>query len=83
MLDFAAVPQGLLLPGLAESFDLPRTLDCGQAFRWRRREDGGWEGAAGGRYLRLERRGADILLQAGAADLPFWRSYFEIGRAHV
>lgn len=80
MLDFAAAPQGLLLPGLAESFDLPRTLDCGQAFRWRRREDGGWEGAAGGRYLRLERRGADILLQAGAADLPFWRSYFDLDR---
>lgn len=75
------VSEGLLLPGLAESFDLARTLDCGQAFRWRPRPQGGWEGAAGDRFLRLERRGADILLLGAAeADAAFWRDYLDLDR---
>lgn len=69
------------LPGMAGQLDLGGTLDCGQAFRWRQREDGSWEGAAGTRYLRLRREGEDILLAgAGEEDLPFWRAYLDLDR---
>ena len=69
------------LKGAGRQFALSETLDCGQAFRWRQREDGCWEGVAGGRYLCLESQGEDIFLQAvPEADLPFWRRYFDLER---
>ena len=74
-------PAGIRLKGAGRQFALSETLDCGQAFRWRQREDGCWEGVAGGRYLCLESQGEDILLQAvPEADLPFWRQYFDLER---
>lgn len=72
---------GIRLKGAGRQFALSETLDCGQAFRWRQREDGCWEGVAGGRYLCLESQGEDIFLQAvPEADLPFWRQYFDLER---
>ena len=74
-------PAGIRLKGAGRQFALSETLDCGQAFRWRQREDGCWEGVAGGRYLCLESQGEDIFLQAvPEADLPFWRRYFDLER---
>lgn len=79
--EMTAVPGGFRLPGAAGSFDLAATLDGGQAFRWRPREDGSWEGVAGGRFLRLVRQGEDILLLgAGEEDRAFWRDYFDLDR---
>jgi len=76
------IQQGpIRLPGAANTFDLAATLDCGQAFRWRPRPDGRWEGVAGGQYLQLEQQGEDILLLgAGEGDLPFWKDYFDLDR---
>ena len=60
---------------------MAETLDCGQAFRWRPLEDGSWEGVAGGRYLRLEARGEDLLLSGpGGEDTAFWRNYLDLDR---
>ena len=74
-------PAGIRLKGAGRQFALSETLDCGQAFRWRQREDGCWEGVAGGRYLCLESQGEDIFLQAvPEADRPFWRRYFDLER---
>ena len=73
--------EALRLAGAAGEFSLAGTLDCGQAFRWRRGEDGLWRGAAGGRALALRREGEDILLLGLApGDLPFWERYFDLGR---
>lgn len=77
-------PSPIRLPNAAETFRLAATLDCGQAFRWRVRADGRWEGVAGGRYLQLEQRGQDILLFGGSeSDLPFWRDYFDLDRDYA
>lgn len=74
-------PAGIRLKGAGRQFALSETLDCGQAFRWRQREDGCWEGVAGGRYLCLESQGEDIFLHTvPEADLPFWRQYFDLER---
>lgn len=43
------------LPCPEAALDLAHTLDCGQAFRWRRGERGAWIGVAGQRVYRVER----------------------------
>lgn len=73
----------ILLKETAKTFQLAATLDCGQAFRWRERPDGRWEGVAGGRYLQLEQKGEDILLLGGEGDLAFWREYFDLDRDYA
>ena len=41
----------ILLQGVS-CFDLGRTLDCGQCFRWKRCPDGFWEGVCCGTFCR-------------------------------
>ena len=63
-------------------FDLPHTLDCGQAFRWE--ESGGrWHGAAFGRYLELEKLNDGTVVLYGTDENTFntvWRGYFDLDR---
>lgn len=73
-------PSPILLKDAAKTFRLPATLNCGQAFRWREKTDGRWEGVAGGRYLQLEEKGEDVLLFCRSADFPFWREYLDLDR---
>ncbi len=62
-------------------FDLPETLDCGQAFRWRCIEEDGslWEGAAFGKALRLRREGDKLLLFCTKEEFQtIWTPYFDL-----
>lgn len=77
------MPSPILLKDAGKTFSLPATLDGGQAFRWRGKPDGSWEGVAGGRYARLEQQGDDILLFAPEGDFPFWREYFDLERDYA
>jgi N-glycosylase/DNA lyase len=45
----------LLLEAPPSTLSLPRTLDCGQAFRWRVDAGGWWTGVVGGRAVRMRR----------------------------
>lgn len=56
-----------------QPLDLDMTLSCGQAFRWRRREDGVWYGVVGDRLVELCVDG----------DCLLWRTYPDGGRALV
>lgn len=64
------------------SFDLAQTLDCGQAFRWRRVPGGPdpcWEGAAFGKYLRLRQTEDSILFYCPEEEFEdVWRPYFDL-----
>lgn len=63
-------------------FDLPHTLDCGQAFRWEE-TDGRWHGAAFGRYLELEKLNDGTVVLYGTDENTFntvWRGYFDLDR---
>jgi N-glycosylase/DNA lyase len=42
------------------TLSLARTLDCGQAFRWRRDADGAWTGVVRGHAVRLHRDGETV-----------------------
>ncbi|HOI57080.1 MULTISPECIES: DNA glycosylase [unclassified Methanoculleus] len=57
------------------SFDLDRTLSCGQAFRWEK-ADGWWQGVSCGRAVRI-RQDANRLTFEGA-DAGFVRAYFQL-----
>ena len=68
--------------GLAD-FDLPHTLDCGQAFRWEEKENGVWCGVAFGKYLELEKLtdGTVILYNTTENDFNgIWCDYFDLNR---
>jgi N-glycosylase/DNA lyase len=41
-------------------FDLAATLECGQAFRWRREPDGWFAGVVGSRVMRLRQTGSTL-----------------------
>ena len=41
--------------------DLDLTLDCGQAFRWERQEDGSYKGVAGGHFLHIAKDGDSLI----------------------
>ena len=52
-------------------YDLAATLDCGQAFRWRRQENG-WHGVIEGRWVGL-RQHADGIAAETCEPQPDWR----------
>ena len=66
-----------------ECFNLPLTLDCGQAFGWS--ESGGvWSGVAAGRYLELTQDSSSVVFKnTTAADFEFWSGYFDFERDYA
>ena len=67
----------------AEDFDLPHTLDCGQAFRWVCDENNVWSGVAYNRFLKLEKLtdGTVVLYNTTAEDFEnIWKDYFDFSR---
>lgn len=70
------------IKGITE-LNLAQTLDCGQAFRWREKENGIWHGVASDRYLELEilNDGTIVLYNTTSDDFEcFWRGYFDFDR---
>ena len=66
-------------------FDLPHTLDCGQAFRWRN-EGNVWSGVAFNKFLKLEKAddGTIILYDTTIEDFEnLWRDYFDLDRNYT
>ena len=62
-------------------FDLARTLDCGQAFRWSRLENGAFHGVAFGRPLTIRQEGERIFFSCSQEEFDqIWFSYFDLGR---
>ena len=66
----------------AQCFDVGLCLDCGQAFRWEKGEDGVWQGVAMGKHLSLLQSGNKITLFDTTEDdfNNIWRRYFDLDR---
>ena len=67
-------------------FSLPQTLDCGQAFRWKEKENGIWCGVAFGKYLEIEilKDGTVVLYNTSQEDFNnLWADYFDFSRDYV
>ncbi len=66
-----------------KAFDLPQTLDCGQAFRWEEKENGIWQGVAFNKYLELEKLEDGTVVLYNTSEQEFndiWRKYFDLDR---
>lgn len=64
----------------AEYFNLERTLDCGQAFRWEKDEFGFWQGIVKGKFLKAKQDGNTITLYTNKEDFEcLWFDYFDLG----
>jgi len=71
---------------LTDSFSLPQTLDCGQAFRWEECSDTAWQGIAFDRYLKLEKisDGQIVLYNTTKEDFEdIWVDYFDLNRDYT
>lgn len=62
-----------------DCFDCAKTLDCGQAFRWREEGDSVWCGVAFGKRLRLKSDGDTVRLFDTTLDEynTVWKAYFD------
>lgn len=65
-----------------EPFDLALTLDCGQAFRWSATDDGGFEGIAMGRYLKIRQTDGNLIFYDTSEEdyNNIWKDYFDFDR---
>lgn len=81
MKNFEFKDNNVYIHGLSE-FDLPHTLDCGQAFRWK--NDGEiWTGVAFDKFLKLEKMsdGTIVLYDTTEEDFKnLWYNYFDLDR---
>lgn len=74
--------NNIYLSGISD-FDLPHTLDCGQAFRWEEKENGKWCGVAFNRYLELEKLNDGLIVLYNTTEEDFnniWCDYFDLER---
>ena len=76
--------------GLSD-FDTERIFECGQCFRWNRRDDGSYIGIAMGKAARLRYESKDaenenmrIFISGSLLDFEnIWRTYFDIDRDYA
>ena len=74
--------NNIYISGIA-NFDLPHTLDCGQAFRWEEKTDGIWCGVAFNKYLELQKLSDGTVVLYNTSEKEFndiWRKYFDLDR---
>ncbi len=84
MTNFEYKNKNIYIYGIPE-FDLPHTLDCGQAFRWRQIGER-WSGVAYGKYLELEKLadGTIVLFNTTSEDFEnIWFDYFDLERDYT
>lgn len=62
--------------------DLDLTLDCGQAFRWEKQEDGSWSGVVKGVFLNIDKQGDRVILKNTTPENyeNIWKHYFDFDK---
>ena len=74
------VRDGSIIVSGVSCFDLARSCDCGQAFRWKNTGNG-WFGVAGGRGATVRQTGETLIITPGKdKDVGFWLNYFDLYR---
>ena len=65
--------------------NLDLTLDCGQAFRWIKNDDGSWSGVAKGVYLNIIQDGENFIFKNTTAENfnSVWVDYFDLNKDYV
>jgi N-glycosylase/DNA lyase len=64
-----------------EGFNLQRTFECGQCFRWNSDGTGAYVGVAKGKAARIRRDGGSVFITGTPDDFrAVWRVYFDLDR---
>lgn len=76
-----SIQNDIIVSGV-KCLDLDLTLDCGQAFRWERQEDGSYKGVAGGHFLHIAKIGDDLIFKNTSEKVfnDFWVNYFDLNK---
>ncbi len=63
-------------------FSLELSLFCGQAFRWKKTDDGGFEGVVRGKKVKIFQRGNEIIFKNTTEEdfEGIWKDYFDFER---
>ena len=63
-------------------FDTEQTLDCGQAFRWTKQENGTFKGIAGRKAVSIGINGDKVIIDgADEKDKDYWIHYLDLDLA--
>ncbi len=62
---------------IEKSFDLDKTLDCGQCFRWYKKSDT-WFGVVSGNLTKVKIENNFLQIESEITNKKFWRSYFDL-----
>ena len=81
---YERVNNDIIVSGV-ECLDLDLTLDCGQAFRWVKQEDGSYSGVAGGYFLNIIKDGDRLIFKDTSVEAfeGFWRHYFDLDKDYA
>lgn len=62
------------------AYNLAKTLDCGQCFRWEKVNDSEWLGVAFGRLISIEQKGDELIIYNSTAEdfYSIWCHYFAL-----
>ncbi len=66
-----------------ECLNIALSLDCGQAFRWRKNEDDIWSGVVKNKYLKLKQINNNEIIFYDTTEEDFnliWKEYFDLDR---
>lgn len=65
--------------------NLDLTLDCGQAFRWVKQDDGSWSGAVQGVFLNIKKDGENFIFKNTTKEdfENIWINYFDLEKDYV
>ncbi len=67
-----------------DCLDLDLTLDCGQAFRWEKQNDGSYSGVAGGYFLNIKKENGDLIFKnTDEKAFSFWKNYFDLEKDYA
>ena len=80
-MDLENTHSGILLRNAAD-FEPGHIFECGQCFRWNAMPDGSYTGVAGGRALRVQKKGGYVLFDGTNRRefREYWVGYFDLGR---
>ncbi|MBO5857512.1 MAG: 8-oxoguanine DNA glycosylase, N-terminal domain-containing protein, partial [Clostridia bacterium] len=66
-----------------ECLNIALSLDCGQAFRWRKNEENIWSGVVKNKYLKLKQINNSEIIFYDTTEEDFnliWKEYFDLER---
>jgi len=62
-------------------FDLSKTFECGQCFRWYADDCGAYTGVVNGKVVKLRQSGGSVFIYSSVKDFEaVWRGYFDLDR---